>query len=108
MNAAVFEKLGLENLQMTRGVPEPELHDSAILIKVKLAGVNPFDQLVISGKVPGLSPMPHIPNICHDLLGCSIFYLLQPLLLPQSLFAVAAAVQKTPPLSLLQLYYNLF
>jgi NADPH:quinone reductase-like Zn-dependent oxidoreductase len=32
------------------------------LIKVKVAGVNPIDNVVVSGSIPTLRPMPHIPG----------------------------------------------
>jgi NADPH:quinone reductase-like Zn-dependent oxidoreductase len=62
MRAAVFEKPGLENLKVTADAEEPKLTDHDVLIKVKAAGVNPIDQIVVSGSVPTISPMPHIPG----------------------------------------------
>jgi NADPH:quinone reductase-like Zn-dependent oxidoreductase len=61
MRAAVFEKPGLENLKVTADAEEPKLTDHDVLIKVKTAGVNPIDQVVVSGSYPA-SPMPHIPG----------------------------------------------
>jgi D-arabinose 1-dehydrogenase-like Zn-dependent alcohol dehydrogenase len=64
MKAAIFEKPGLENLEIKQDVKEPKLIDHDVLIKVKLCGVNPIDHMVISGAVP-VRPLPHIP-------GCEI------------------------------------
>ena len=61
MRAVIFEKAGLENLRLINDAGEPQITDNDVLIKVRLAGVNPIDQIVISGALP-LSPMPHIPG----------------------------------------------
>ena len=61
MRAAVFDKPGLETLKVTADAEEPKLTDHDVLIKVKIAGVNPIDQFVASGSYPA-SPMPHIPG----------------------------------------------
>jgi NADPH:quinone reductase-like Zn-dependent oxidoreductase len=61
MRAVIFEKAGLENLRFINDAPEPKITDHDVLIKVRIAGVNPIDQIVISGALP-LSPMPHIPG----------------------------------------------
>lgn len=61
MRAVIFEKPGLENLKLINDAEEPRITDHDVLIKVRLAGVNPIDQIVISGALP-LSPMPHIPG----------------------------------------------
>lgn len=61
MRAVIFEKARLENLRLTNDAGEPQITDHDVLIKVRLAGVNPIDQIVISGALP-LSPMPHIPG----------------------------------------------
>jgi NADPH:quinone reductase-like Zn-dependent oxidoreductase len=63
MRAAVFDKLGLENLKVMDKVDKPKLanpHD--VLIKVKVAEVNPIDNIVISGSIPTVRPIPHIPG----------------------------------------------
>jgi NADPH:quinone reductase-like Zn-dependent oxidoreductase len=62
MKAAVFEKPGLENLKVTDNVEEPKISDHDILIKVKLAGINPIDHFVVSGALPKIHPLPHIPG----------------------------------------------
>jgi NADPH:quinone reductase-like Zn-dependent oxidoreductase len=47
MKAAIFDNPGLENLRVLDNVKEPQLtghHD--VLIRVKVAGVNPIDNLL--------------------------------------------------------------
>jgi NADPH:quinone reductase-like Zn-dependent oxidoreductase len=41
MKAAIFEAPGLDNLKVIDNVDEPKIGDRDVLIKVKLAGVNP-------------------------------------------------------------------
>src|SRR5918994_1780082 len=62
MRAAIFEKPGLENLKVTDNAEQPKISDHDILIKVKMAGVNPIDSFVVSGALPNLNPLPHIPG----------------------------------------------
>jgi NADPH:quinone reductase-like Zn-dependent oxidoreductase len=62
MEAAVFEKPGLDNLKITDNVELPKISDHDILIKVKMAGVNPIDSFVVSGALPKINPLPHIPG----------------------------------------------
>jgi NADPH:quinone reductase-like Zn-dependent oxidoreductase len=62
MKAAIFEKPGLENLRVTDNAEQPKISDHDILIKVKLAGINPIDHLVVSGALPKIDPLPHIPG----------------------------------------------
>src|ERR687885_148671 len=62
MKAAVFEKPGLENLKIMDNVDEPKINDHDILIKVKVTGVNPIDYFVVSGSLPKMHPLPHIPG----------------------------------------------
>ncbi len=62
MKAAVFEKPGLENLKIMDNVEEPKINDHDILIKVKVTGVNPIDYFVVSGALPKIHPLPHIPG----------------------------------------------
>jgi NADPH:quinone reductase-like Zn-dependent oxidoreductase len=64
MKAAIFEKPGIENLQIRHNVEEPKITDHDILVRVKMCGVNPIDHMVTSGAVP-VRPLPHIP-------GCEI------------------------------------
>jgi NADPH:quinone reductase-like Zn-dependent oxidoreductase len=62
MKAAIFEKPGLENLRVTDNAEQPKISDHDILIKVKLAGINPIDHFVVSGALPKIDPLPHIPG----------------------------------------------
>ena len=61
MKAAIFEKPGLENLQIKHDVEQPKITDHDVLIRVKAAGVNPIDHFVVSGTRP-IKPIPHIPG----------------------------------------------
>jgi D-arabinose 1-dehydrogenase-like Zn-dependent alcohol dehydrogenase len=62
MRAAIFEKPGLENLKVIDNADRPKISDHDILIKVKMAGVNPIDSFVVSGGLPKLNPLPHVPG----------------------------------------------
>ena len=62
MKAAIFEAPGLDNLKVIDNVDEPKIGDREVLIKVKLAGVNPIDHFVVSGMLPRIVPFPHIPG----------------------------------------------
>jgi len=62
MKAAIFEAPGLDNLKVIDNVDEPIIGDHDVLIKVKLAGVNPIDHIVVSGMLPRIVPFPHIPG----------------------------------------------
>ncbi len=63
MRAALFEKPGIENLKVIDTAEKPKLtNPDDVLIKVKVAGINPIDNIVISGSIPTLRPMPHIPG----------------------------------------------
>src|SRR5438093_12957244 len=62
MKAAIFEKPGLENLKVIDNAEEPKIRGHDILIKVKVAGVNPIDNTVVSGALPQLNPLPHVPG----------------------------------------------
>jgi len=61
MKAVIFEKAGLENLKVKLDIEEPKITDHDVLIKVKMAGVNPIDHFAISG-VREIKPIPHIPG----------------------------------------------
>ena len=68
MKAAIFEKPGLDNLEI-KEYADPELTDHDILIKVKVAGINPIDYFVVSGRrginsgaILEAKPLPHIPG----------------------------------------------
>jgi NADPH:quinone reductase-like Zn-dependent oxidoreductase len=60
MKALVFGKSGLENLEI-RDVDTPSVELDDVLIKVKMAGVNPIDFRVVN-TMPVVKPMPHIPG----------------------------------------------
>lgn len=63
MRAAVFDKHGIENLRVRDDVEKPKLvNPDDVLIKVKVAGVNPIDNTVVSGSIITVKPMPHIPG----------------------------------------------
>ena len=51
MNAAIFEKPGLENLKIKHDVEQSKITDHDVSIRVKMAGVNPIDHMKISGKL---------------------------------------------------------
>ena len=52
----------MENLRVTDNVELPKISDHDILIKVKMAGVNPIDNFVVSGALPKIDPLPHVPG----------------------------------------------
>jgi NADPH:quinone reductase-like Zn-dependent oxidoreductase len=62
MKAAILEKPGLENLKVIDNVEKPRIDDHGILIKVKITGINPIDHFVVSGALPKIEPIPHIPG----------------------------------------------
>ena len=62
MRAAIFERQGLDNLNVKEDVQQPTITDHDVLIKVKSAGVNPIDYLTVSN-IPGIKPLPHIPGV---------------------------------------------
>jgi NADPH:quinone reductase-like Zn-dependent oxidoreductase len=62
MKAAIFEKPGLENLKVIDNAEEPKISDHDVLIKIKVTGVNPIDHFVVSGALPKVDPLPHIPG----------------------------------------------
>ena len=61
MKAAIFEKPGLENLKIKDDIELPKITDHDVLIRVKMAGVNPVDHITVSG-TPEIKPLPHIPG----------------------------------------------
>jgi NADPH:quinone reductase-like Zn-dependent oxidoreductase len=62
MKAAIFETPGLDNLKVIDNAEEPKISDHDVLVKVRMAGVNPIDHLVVSGILPKIVPLPHIPG----------------------------------------------
>jgi NADPH:quinone reductase-like Zn-dependent oxidoreductase len=63
MRAAIFDEPGLINLKVMDNVNKPQVNDHDVLVRVKVAGVNPIDNFVVSGALPKLIPLPnHIPG----------------------------------------------
>jgi NADPH:quinone reductase-like Zn-dependent oxidoreductase len=62
MKEAIFEKPGLENLIIIDNIEKPKMDDHSVLIKVKVTGINPIDHFVVSGALPRIEPVPHIPG----------------------------------------------
>jgi len=61
MKAAIFEKPGIENLKINHDVELPKITDHDVLIRVKMAGVNPIDHITVSG-TREVKRLPHIPG----------------------------------------------
>ena len=61
MKPAIFEKPGIENLKIRHDVEQPKITDHDVLIRVKMAGVNPIDHITVSG-TREIKPLPHIPG----------------------------------------------
>jgi NADPH:quinone reductase-like Zn-dependent oxidoreductase len=59
VKAAIFENPGLENLRVMDNIKKPQLPGHDVLIKVKIAGINPIDNFVVSGALPKLIPLPN-------------------------------------------------
>jgi NADPH:quinone reductase-like Zn-dependent oxidoreductase len=62
MKAAILEKPGLENLKILDNLEKPRIDDHGVLIKVKVTGINPIDHSVVSGALPKIEPIPHVPG----------------------------------------------
>ena len=62
MKVAIFEAPGLDNLKVIDNAENPKINDHDVLVKIKTAGVNPIDHLVVSGMLPTIVPYPHIPG----------------------------------------------
>jgi D-arabinose 1-dehydrogenase-like Zn-dependent alcohol dehydrogenase len=61
MIAAVFDKPGIKNVKVIDNIEKPKLaNPDDVLIKVKVAGVNPIDDVVISSSIPTVRPIPRI------------------------------------------------
>jgi D-arabinose 1-dehydrogenase-like Zn-dependent alcohol dehydrogenase len=61
MKAVIFEKQGLDYLQIKEDVELPTITEYDVLIKVRTAGVNPLDYFTVSS-AGGINPLPHIPG----------------------------------------------
>jgi NADPH:quinone reductase-like Zn-dependent oxidoreductase len=62
MKAAIFQKPGLENLEVVDNLEKPKVNDHDVLVKVEVEGINPIDHFVVSGEIPKIEPIPHIPG----------------------------------------------
>ena len=60
MKALVFDKNGLQNLKLT-DYQDPETKPNEVLIRVKMAGVNPIDYYTVERLK--VKPIPHIPGV---------------------------------------------
>jgi NADPH:quinone reductase-like Zn-dependent oxidoreductase len=60
VKALVFDRSGLDNLK-AKDIEAPSVGSHDVLIKIKMAGVNPIDYRVVS-TMPNVKPMPHIPG----------------------------------------------
>jgi D-arabinose 1-dehydrogenase-like Zn-dependent alcohol dehydrogenase len=61
MKAAIFERQGLEYLEIKEDVVQPTTTGHDALVKVKAAGVNPIDYFTVSNATE-IKPLPHIPG----------------------------------------------
>jgi NADPH:quinone reductase-like Zn-dependent oxidoreductase len=61
MRAAIFERQGIEYLNVREDVEQPTITDHDVLIKVRTAGVNPIDHFTVANAM-GVKPLPHIPG----------------------------------------------
>jgi NADPH:quinone reductase-like Zn-dependent oxidoreductase len=66
MKAVVFEKQGLENLQIVYDVKKPEVNNHDVLIKTTIAIVNPIDYTTVTTAI-GVKPFSQIP--CAETAG---------------------------------------
>ena len=57
MKAAILEKYDKKNIDIKISeIPIPEINDDEILVKIKYAGVNPLDNMIIHGEVKLITP----------------------------------------------------
>ncbi|MCG3109019.1 NAD-dependent alcohol dehydrogenase [Metallosphaera sp. J1] len=59
MKALIFEKRGIENLEI-RDIPSSSMREDEVRLKVKLASINPVDLMAVE-TLP-VSPVPHVPG----------------------------------------------
>jgi alcohol dehydrogenase len=72
MKAAILERYGKKSSVHIGEMPEPELRDDEVLIKVHAAGVNPLDAKIKSGEFKLILPY-RVPFILgHDVAGVVI------------------------------------
>jgi NADPH:quinone reductase-like Zn-dependent oxidoreductase len=67
MRAAIFDEPGLTNLKVMDNVNKPQINEHDVLVKVKVAGVNPIDNFVISGALPKILPLPSLAPMLDKL-----------------------------------------
>jgi len=60
MKALAFDKSGIQNLKFV-DYPDPEIKSNEVLIRVRMAGVNPIDYYTVE-KLK-VKPIPHIPGV---------------------------------------------
>ena len=60
MKALIFDKSGLENLKYA-DYKDPEIGTHDVMIRVKIAGVNPVDYYTVNNLK--VNPLPHIPGV---------------------------------------------
>ncbi|WP_338598271.1 alcohol dehydrogenase catalytic domain-containing protein [Sulfolobus tengchongensis] len=60
MKALVFDKNGIENLRYS-DYKDPDIGNHEVLIKIKMAGVNPVDYYTVERLK--VNPIPHIPGV---------------------------------------------
>ena len=54
MKAAIFENPGLENLRVMDNIKEPQVPGHDVLIKVKVAGINPLPNHIPGAEISGV------------------------------------------------------
>jgi NADPH:quinone reductase-like Zn-dependent oxidoreductase len=60
VKAAIFDRIGLENLKI-KEIETPAVGPHDVLVRVRMAGVNPIDFFAVSGRRQ-VKPMPHTPG----------------------------------------------
>lgn len=63
MRAIQFSQYGDYSQLRQVDVAEPQLMDGEVLVKMRAAAVNPLDDAVRQGQVPGAKKPPHIPGV---------------------------------------------
>ncbi|HET6641116.1 MAG TPA: alcohol dehydrogenase catalytic domain-containing protein [Nitrososphaeraceae archaeon] len=52
----------MENLKVIGNVEKPRIGDHYVIIKVKVTWIIPVDHFLVSGALPKIEPIPHIPG----------------------------------------------
>jgi NADPH:quinone reductase-like Zn-dependent oxidoreductase len=68
MKAFLVERYGKDGLQAGE-VPEPELRDSDVLVRVRAGGVNPLDSKIRDGEFKRILPYRPPFVLGHDVAG---------------------------------------